>query len=145
MTEETKQEIGWAIVELMGHVCVAGRVTEEERFGTKLGRVDVPKLEKCSCPDGQTWSGNEPSGVCPDCNGTGQVEVYVSQYFGGSSVYRLTPCTEEVARRRAGAIRPEPLSRLELPKPVSVSSDPATDDNDEDDYEDRNDYYDDQE
>lgn len=27
----------WAIVELMGHVKLAGRLTEEERFGTKMG------------------------------------------------------------------------------------------------------------
>ena len=31
----------WAIVELMGHVRVAGFVTEEERFGVKLGRIDI--------------------------------------------------------------------------------------------------------
>lgn len=29
----------WAIVELMGHVRIAGRITEEERFGAKLGHA----------------------------------------------------------------------------------------------------------
>lgn len=30
----------WAIPELMGHVRVAGIVTEEERFGSKLEQID---------------------------------------------------------------------------------------------------------
>ena len=60
----------WCIVELMGHVCMAGLVTEEARFGTKLGRVDIPRL-----------SGS-----------------FSTHYFGGGSVYRLTPTTEEIAR-----------------------------------------------
>lgn len=35
----------WAIVELMGHVRLAGYVTEEERFGAKLGRIDIHAKE----------------------------------------------------------------------------------------------------
>lgn len=61
----------WAIVELMGHVCVAGRVTEETLFGAQLGRIDIP------------------------INDTD----FVTQYFGGSSVYRITPVTEDAARQ----------------------------------------------
>ena len=33
----------WAIVELMGHVKLAGRVTEEKRFGVEMGRIDIPQ------------------------------------------------------------------------------------------------------
>ena len=32
----------WAIVEIMGHRKHAGRIREEERFGAKMLRVDVP-------------------------------------------------------------------------------------------------------
>jgi len=67
---------GWAIVELMGHVRLAGYVTEEEHFGTKLGRIDVHSGEQV-----------------------------VTQFFGGNSVYRVTPTTEEVARRIAEPTR----------------------------------------
>jgi hypothetical protein len=78
----------WAIVELMGHVRIAGRVTEEERFGCKMGRIDIPG------PDGQ----------------------FVTQYFGGSSVYRVTPTTEEIARAVAVRNQPEPVHQWEMPK-----------------------------
>lgn len=77
----------WAIVELMGHVRIAGLVTEEERFGAKLGRVEIP-------------------------NGA----EFVTQYFNGASLYRLTPTTEELARAVAASNQPEPVHRWELPQ-----------------------------
>lgn len=76
----------WAIVELMGHVRIAGRVTEEEHFGAKLGRIDIP---------------------------TG--DGFVTQFFGGSSVYRMTPCSEAAARGVAAANVPQPVHSWELP------------------------------
>lgn len=60
----------WAIVSLMGHVQFAGRITEEERFGGKMGRCDIPQ------PDGS----------------------FVSRYFTAASIYSVIPCTEECAR-----------------------------------------------
>jgi len=59
----------WAVVELMGHARLAGRLTEEEKFGAKLGRLDIPK-------------------------GDG----FFTQYFGGGSVYRITLVDEAAAR-----------------------------------------------
>lgn len=76
----------WAVVELMGHVRLAGRVTEENLFGTALGRVDVP---------------------------TSDTE-FLTQFFSGSSVYRITPVSEEAARQVARSARPAPIYRLEL-------------------------------
>jgi hypothetical protein len=87
MSEEVKFE-SWAIVDLMGHVRYAGRVTEEERFGAKIGRVDVPTA------DGG-WT---------------------TVFFGGASVYRLIPTTEEVARVAAIRTQPEPVHAWELPR-----------------------------
>lgn len=84
----------WAVVELMGHVRTAGRVTEEERFGAKMGRVDVPRA------DGG----------------------FTTVYFGGSSVYRLTPCTEEAARAVAIGNQPRPVHQWELPKPEKAAA-----------------------
>jgi hypothetical protein len=78
----------WAIVELLGHVRIAGRVTEEERFGVKLGRIDVPRGEG-----------------------------FYTQYFGGGSVYRLSPTTEEIARAVAASSMSEPVHRYELALP----------------------------
>lgn len=76
----------WAILELMGHVRLAGKVTEEEHFGAKLGRIDIP-------------------------NGDG----FTTQWFSGGSIYRLTPTTEEIARGVALRNQPEPVHRWELP------------------------------
>lgn len=77
----------WAIVELMGHVKMAGRLTEEERFGSKLGRLDVPRGD-----------------------GFGTI------WFNAASVYRITACDEDVARVVAARNQPEPVHQWELPK-----------------------------
>lgn len=89
MSESFEQ---WAILELMGHVKLAGRVTEEEHFGAKLGRIDIP-------------------------NGEG----FTTQYFSGGSIYRLTPTTEEIARGVAQRNQPEPVHRWELPAPKAYA------------------------
>jgi hypothetical protein len=89
MGDQVERFESWAIVELLGHVRMAGRVTEEELFGSKIGRVDCPS------PDGS----------------------FVTVYFGGGSVYRLSPCSEAVARAVAQVSRPEPVHRWELPAP----------------------------
>jgi hypothetical protein len=83
MSESTEY---WAVIELMGHVCLPGRVSEVQRFGATLGKVEVP------APDGS----------------------FVTHYFNGGSVYRETPCTEEVAREIAanGYTRPSWTWRL---------------------------------
>lgn len=43
--------VEWGIVELMGHVRLAGRVSEVERFGAKLGRIDIPDMSEGAAPD----------------------------------------------------------------------------------------------
>lgn len=111
MQTETAAPESWAILELMGHVRLAGRVSEEERFGAKMGRIDIPR------PDG----------------------TFVTQYFGGSSIYRMTPTTEEVARRVAQTCEPRPVHPWELPKALPdpgseiVAAETADDDDDGED------------
>lgn len=106
----------WGIVELMGHVRLAGRVSEEERFGTKLGRIDIPKSEPCTCA-------NAPNSIaapvpCQLCNSTGIVQSSTTQYFGGASIYRVTPVSEEVARHVAATCKPAPVQPWEFPRPA---------------------------
>lgn len=79
----------WAILELMGHVRTAGRVTEEEKFGVKMGRIDIPVLD-----------------------GT-----FVTQYFGGASVYRMTLVDEAAARAVAISSGVHPVQSWEMPRP----------------------------
>lgn len=85
MTGEIKAYDGWAIVELMGHVRMAGRVSEAPMFGTALLRIDIP--------DGDS---------------------YTTQFASGGSIYRLTPCNEEVARAIARGGQPAPIEPWEL-------------------------------
>jgi hypothetical protein len=95
----------WAIVELMGHVKMAGRLTEEERFGSKLGRLDVPRGED-----------------------------FGTIFFNAASVYRITACTEEVARAVAARNQPEPIHQWEMPRQLERPDVPIRDD-DDDDYD----------
>lgn len=123
---------GWGILELMGHVRLAGKISQEENFGTKLGRIDIPRRDKCpneACAPDLTQSGNDRHD-CPTCKGSGFVDAFTTQYFGGSSVYRLTPVTEEIARQVAISCRPEPVHAWELPRqlPSPVHSGAAVDD-----------------
>ena len=94
MSDEKPIYDGWAILGLMGHVRLAGRVTEESHFGVALGRIDIPSA------DG-----------------------YTTQYFGGSSIYRLTPTTEAIARSVALHNQPAPVRTWELPKPQAIEAD----------------------
>lgn len=114
MSEQEQQQgfEGWAILELMGHVRLAGRVTEESHFGVALGRIDIP-----------TQSG----------------DGYTTQYFGGASIYRLTPTTEEIARSIAVQNQPQPVRSWELPKPSALTVDQISDDDLDEDENLRND------
>lgn len=102
---ENKPFETWAIVELMGHIKIAGLVTEEERFGTKLGRCDIPGP-----------------------NDT----IYATQYFAGGSIYRVTPTTKEIATQVALQYQPRPATQL-THSPVSFAEDYDPNDNEPDD------------
>ncbi len=58
----------WAVVELMGHVTLAGRVTKPGEYGG-LWQIDVPDSE-----------------------------TFQTQFFGSQSVYRIRMVSEEIAR-----------------------------------------------
>lgn len=108
----------WAVVELMGHVRIAGRLTEEEKFGGKLGRLDIPTSKPC---ERVHVPFQDP---CPDCKDTKQVDGgFVTQWFGASSVYRITAVTEDVARdiaRRSSSVAP--VQAWEHPKALTIGT-----------------------
>lgn len=89
MSEQSETFKEWAILEQMGHVRTGGLVSEVAMFGVAMGRIDIPNAE-----------------------GDG----FTTQFFGGQSVYRLTPTTEETARLVARGSQPEPVHRWELPQ-----------------------------
>jgi hypothetical protein len=73
----------WALVELMGHQRIVGKVSETEIAGAKLLRVDVPK--------------------------TGDAQA-ITKYFGPSAIYCITPVEEDTARVMAKQIETAPVS-----------------------------------
>ncbi len=93
----------WAIVEVMGHSQYAGRVSEYTDLGVPLVRVEVPAV------DGQ---------------------AAFEKLLGAASIFRITPCTEEVARKAAASLRVRPLAIAYLPsvEPGRLGADPEDDD-----------------
>lgn len=78
---------GWAIVELLGKVAMAGKVSEEKHFGGTLGKIEVP----------------DPSG-----------EGFVTHYFGATSIYRITLVEEDVARAFLNGWLPDFIYNLSI-------------------------------
>lgn len=111
MPDEKTAYEGWAIVELMGHRRLGGYVSQTEMYGTVLLRIDIP-------------------GPQPD-------KPVATQYYGGQSIYCLTPTTEETVRAFAARNQPAPVQRWELPALESRPAPPDPDDDDgyDDDYQ----------
>ena len=99
--DETVSLLADGIDELMGHTTLVGRVTEIERFGTKMLGIEVLF--------------------------SGQLLTPILQ--GGAAIYRFTPCSPETAwkaqRRDAWAL-PDPIRAIApaalLPAPAPASS-----------------------
>lgn len=77
----------WVILELMGHRRLGGYLTEVTIAGQGFLRIDIPERE------------GHPA---------------VSQLYSPSSVYAMTPCSEDAARRVGEVV--EPLKSWELPR-----------------------------
>lgn len=71
MSEDTKTNETWAVVELMGHVTIAGRVTKPGEYGG-LWQVDIPFGE-----------------------------TFRTEFFGSQAVYRIRIVSEEIAHAYA--------------------------------------------
>jgi hypothetical protein len=81
-------EVEYAVVEIFGHRRHAGRISDEERFGTKLLRIDVPK-------EGDFANGHQ------------------TFFYGGGSIFSLTPADLDLVRQ---INRPyQPIGRLSAP------------------------------
>lgn len=97
MPENTQNAFeSWAVVELFGHNVIAGRVSEQMIAGTGFVRIDVPDI----------------SGV------TGYTRM-----FGGSAIYSITPCSEEIARQYAENLRARPIAVYQAALPAQIEHD----------------------
>ena len=98
----------YAIVEVLGHRTIVGRIAEVERFGTKFLAVE-PLWQDAFLP-----------------------EVLV----GGSSIYQLTRCSAEIAFRQQPKAHYQlpPSISVTVPKPpIAALPAPDFDDDDDDD------------
>lgn len=68
----------WSIVEIFGHRRHVGKAREEERFGAKMLRIDVPKIG--ATKDDVTWS---------------------SHFYGGGSIFSYTVTDEKTVMNYA--------------------------------------------
>lgn len=102
----------YAIVELLGHTTLVGRVAEVERFGTKMLAIEVLFRDTLLPP----------------------------VFQGGSSIYRFTPCSAEVAfdrQPRAGYHLPAAIRSVVPPLLLAATGDViegGTDDDDEEPF-----------
>lgn len=87
----------WAVLEIFGHRKHAGRTREEERFGAKLLRIDIPNKGD---PATHGWS---------------------THFYGGSAIFSFSLADEATCLK---ANKPwEPPSRLSLPPPCDDDAD----------------------
>jgi hypothetical protein len=76
----------WAICELFGHTTLVGRIAETERFGAKMLAIE-PLFDGALLP---------------------------AVFHGGASIYRLTPCSAQVAYKRC------PTQLYQLPPSIAA-------------------------
>jgi hypothetical protein len=92
MSEQAPERFeAWAVVELLGHRRLAGRVTEQTIAGSGFLRIDIP----------------------------GEGDVFQQTHLvNPSSIYAITRVSEETARVAALASVPEPISVWQLPQHI---------------------------
>lgn len=115
MEEQTAVFEGWCILELMGHRRLGGYVKEVQVAGAGFLRIDV----------------YQPF-VAAEVAQSGR-DASITQFYPPSSVYCLTPTTEDMARAVAKANMPQPVQRWELP---ATTTQPMAGDNGPDEFSD---------
>lgn len=83
----------WVLLEVFGHRRHWGLLTEVERFGAKLARIDE------FLPDGEA--------------------PVATHFYAGGAIFSVTPVTEETARARASWNHPPPAVQS-LPAPAEL-------------------------
>lgn len=89
MTETPETFSSFAVVEVMGHRQFAGFVSEQSIGGSSFVRVDVPAVAELPA---------------------------FTKLLGASSIFAITPCTEETARAFAAQSRAKAFHEYEAPR-----------------------------
>lgn len=80
-SEQTAQIEQWAIVELMGHGKIAGRISKNTEWGVSLIQIDVPAMEP---PEPMTQQGYALTS-----------KPAYSRMFGQAAIYSVTPAEKD--------------------------------------------------
>lgn len=75
----------WMIIEIFGHRRHVGRAREEERFGARMLRIDIPRVER------QAVEGTEAKALVP--------VGWTTHFYGGSAIFSATLTDEMTALR----------------------------------------------
>jgi hypothetical protein len=118
---------GWAKVELMGHNVEIGFVTTRYFGPAALFQIDVPGVEEHDetllQPEyvGEDWCPRGTVVKRPEIKGR-------TSMVGPSTIYRLTPCSEEVAKKALESRRPRAMAVVSFPPNGAALPAPAPDD-----------------
>jgi hypothetical protein len=99
----------WAVVEIFGHRRHAGRIREEERFGAKMLRIDVPDVFLLSATDAD-------GGISIST----ALRGWTTHWYGGASIFSLT-MTDEASVMRIN--RPYAAPGRYIPPPADEPND----------------------
>jgi hypothetical protein len=130
MPEQQPAFEGWAVLEQMGHNTYAGKISEFVLGGTSLIRIEVPEIPERT-EKYQTYE-DTPAG----CYTRVEKERVIhgrqafTKLIGPSSVFAITPCTEEVARAAAEKMRAEPITCVQLPERLAIAAGTEPEDSD---------------
>jgi hypothetical protein len=100
MSEQRETFEGWAILELMGHRKLGGKLSEQVIGGQAFVRIDA-------------YEGDD---AAPSA----------TQFYSGSSIYAITPCGEATARAIAAYHRPQPVTVWEVERGRAIAAESQT-------------------
>ena len=83
----------WALVEIMGHQRIVGRVTEQVVAGAAFLRVDVPESEG---------------------------KQGFTRFYSPGAVYCISPISEQTARGMVASMDAEPVKRFDIVKQLAA-------------------------
>jgi hypothetical protein len=113
MMENQARFEGWAILELNGHNKEIGYVTTEYFGGPALFRVDQPELPEREYELTRAqWIDGVFAG--PGTKMKRESLPGKTAYVGPHSIYRMNPCSEEIAQRAIEEMIPAPIKILHL-------------------------------
>lgn len=119
----------WAIVEIFGHQKIVGFCRTVAMGSACMLRVDVPELPEEQQEYG-AYKWNEKTQMNETVRKTRTLAAVPSftRFLGISSIFSLTPCSEEFARAAQKRMRIAPPTMVEMPQQRAL---PAPDDGDD--------------